>query len=361
MIAVLISRFLDFRCQPTFFPVLLLALLQADLARLTGLWPCDVACQGGAHYQSVGGISVVWFALAAHVGLSGLALRDFHRGATCAWTVRLCWLLGGVAVFFLIVAYQLGISCPYCRLTHAGALLAIIAVSRAAKVQETRWWQNGFWALAGWLISNAVFHHTPVADVSVPPSGTTTPTVTQPIAGDDALLARIDAGRTRGRADAPATLELALDLHCATCAKLHGPLLVALTPAIAEGRLKVVIRLVVRLSHPVGRDAAHLVLAAAAIGEHETALITLLDSNPMSRPEGLRARLAEAIAIAPIDLVLHDHLAALDQTIAEDAARLVALKVGIKTPSAVLLRDGREISRWSGEFAPALVVDALGR
>ena len=339
-------------------PFLLVTLVVADLSRLFGLWPCDVGCQGGAYYQTVAGISVVWPALAAHLALAVLAVRDARRGGWCAWTLRAMSLLAGVSVFFLLVSLDLRLECSFCLFVHMTTLIAAGFTNQPPR--SVRWWQRGAWTLAGWLIANAIFHHMPVADVSTPPSGTT-PTVTQPLAGDAALLARIDGGRTRGRADAPATLELALDLHCATCAKLHGPLLVALAPAIADGRLKVVIRLVVRLSHPVGRDAAHLVLAAAAIGEHETALITLLDSNPMSRPEGLRARLAEAIAIAPIDLVLHDHLAALDQTIAEDAARLVALKVGIKTPSAVLLRDGREISRWSGEFAPALVVDALGR
>ena len=339
-------------------PVFMVALVVADVSRLLGLWPCDVGCQGGAYYQTVADISVVWPALIAHLALAALTVRDARHGGWCAWTRRSLGLLSGVSVFFLMIGLQLGLDCSFCFIVHATTLVA--AGFAAPSPTPVRWWHQGAWPIAGWLIANAIFHHTPVADVSAPPSGTT-PTVTQPLAGDAALLARINAGRTRGRADAPATLELALDLHCASCAKLHGPLMVALAPAITDGRLKVVIRLVVRPSHPIGRDSTRLVLAAAAVGEHDTALTTLLDSSPQSKPDGLRARLADVITIAPVDAVLRDHLTALDQTIDGDAARLAALRVGIKTPSAVLLRDGRELGRWSGEFAPALVVDALGR
>ncbi len=339
-------------------PALVVALVVIDLSRLIGLWPCDVGCQGGAYYQTIAGVSVVWPALVVHLALAALTLRDARRGGWCAWTHRSLSLLAGVSFFFLMISLELGLDCSFCFLVHATTLVAAGLATPAPT--SFRWWHWLSWALAGWLAANALFHHTPVADVSAPPSGTT-PTVMLPAAGDAALLARIDAGRTRGRVDARATLELVLDLHCATCAKQHGPLLMALAPAIADGRVKVVIRLMVRSSHPVGLDAARLVLAAAAIGEHETALTTLLDSNPQSRPDGLRARLAEVIAIAPVDAVLRDHVAVLDQTITEDAGRLAALKVGIRTPSAVLLRGDRELGRWSGEFAPAAVVDALGR
>lgn len=341
------------------FAIVIFALVVFDLSRLAGLWPCDVGCQGGAHYQTIAGISVVWPALAAHVGLAALVLRDMRLGTWCAWTRRTLGLLVGISWFFSGIAAQLGLECTYCSAVHWTTFCAWLLLM-CTWPSNGRWWHELSWPLAGWLIANAVFHHTPVADVRAPSSGNT-PTVTRPLAGDAALLARIDAARTRGRADAPATLELTLDLHCASCAKLHGPLMMALAPALADGRLKVVIRLLVRSSHPVGLDAARLVLAAGATGEHETALTTLLDSNPRSLPEGLRARLAEVIAIAPLDAVLRDHLAVLDQVLAGDAARLAALKVGIRTPSAVLLRGERELGRWSGDFAPALVVDALAR
>lgn len=339
-------------------PVFMVALVFADLSRLGGLWPCDVGCQGGAHYQAVAGISIVWPSLAAHLALAALTIRDFRRGGWCAWTHRSVVLLAGVSGFFTVISAQLGLSCSYCFAVHA---LTLFSAGLAQPYPTAfRWWHWLAWFLAGWLMANAVFHHTPVADVSTPPSGTT-PTVTQPTAGDAALLARIDAGRTRGRADSPATLELALDLHCESCAKLHGPLMAALAPAIADGRLKVVHRLMVRKSHPAGRAAAHLLLAAAASGDHESVLAILLGSNPQSQPDGLRARVAEDLAIAPIDAVVDGYVPVLDRVIAEDAARLAALKVGIKTPTAVLLRDGHEVGRWSGDFAPALVVDALGR
>lgn len=339
-------------------PVLMLALVAFDLSRLAGLWPCDVGCQGGAHYQTVLGISVVWPALAAHLAMAVLTLRDLRHGGWCSWTRHTLGLLVGVTWFFSGISAQLGLDCTYCSAIHLTTFFAWMALITVWP-SNARWWHVLAWPLVGWLLANAVFHHGPVADVAAPT--VTTPTVMPPGAADAALLQRIDAARSRGRADAPTTLELALDLHCASCAKLHGPLMTALAPALADGRLKVVVRLLVRSSHPVGRDAARLVLAAAAAGEHETALTTLLDSNPRSQPDGLRARLAEVIAIAPVDAVLRDHLAALDQVISEDAARLAKLKIGIRTPSAVLLRGERELGRWSGDFAPALVVDALAR
>jgi hypothetical protein len=324
-----------------------LVLVGLDLARLTGLWPCDVACQGGAHYQAIGGIPVIWPALIAHAFLLLLAWHDVRRGRSTVWTVRLVLLLLGVSVFFLIIGHQLGISCTYCQTVHGltiGAVLLIIPLA-------TRPWESLWWPLMGWLVFNALFHHTPVADVA------TGGAANAPVDVDASLA--VQRGRTYGDAAAPRTLEVVIDLTCRHCAEQYRPLMTALQPAITARRVKVVVRHLVRPSQGASTPAAELALAAAAIGEHAAAMEVLLGANPDAGFPGLKARVAEVVDPARLDAVLGTGLDSIRTVLADDQGRVTLLGVGPRTPSAVLIEDGKVARRWAGDLPIAAITAAL--
>jgi protein-disulfide isomerase len=326
-----------------------------DAARLVGLWPCDVACQGGAHYQTVGDVSVIWLALGAHVLLATLFLRDIRCGGWCPWTIRSTWFLAGIAIFFLLIASALDLACPYCLATHIAALLLLFIV--VPFPGAVRWWQAVSWLAAGWLVTNAVFHHQPVADMAV--VGGTTPLVPTTDAFADA-----DRGRTYGAVGARRTLEVVVDLTCRHCAEQYLPLMRALQPAIAAGQVRVVVRHLVRPSQPASRPAARLVIAAATMGEHAPAMEVLLGSNPDAGAAGLIAKLGELLDPARLEATLARDAAAIDSVLDADQRRVGELGTGPRTPAAVLIEDGRVGKRWSGDLPiPELVaaVDGVQR
>lgn len=325
-----------------------LVLVGLDLARLTGLWPCDITCQGGAHYQTIAGISVIWPALIAHVVLLLLTWHDVRRGRSTVWTVRLVLVLLGVSVFFLIIGHQLGLSCPYCQTIHGltvGAVLLIIPLA-------TRPWESLWLPLMSWLAFNAVFHHAPVPDIA-----TTATTTTMPV--DVEVSTAITRGRTYGDAAASKTLEVVIDLTCRHCAEQYRPLMEALKPALAAKRVRVVVRHLVRPSQAASAPAAELALAAAALGEHASALEILLGSNPDAGQAGLQARLADVLDPAKLDGVMNRNLETIRTVLTDDQQRITLLGVGPQTPSAVLLEDGKVTKRWSGNLPTAAIAAAL--
>ena len=327
-----------------------LILVAADLARLTGWWPCDIACQGGAHYQTLAGVSIVWPALVAHLLLAWWAGRDLRRGTTNPWTVRLVLWLTGSTLFFHLIARELALSCPYCQLVHLLTMVALLLIIPMA----TRWRESLLLPLAGWLIMNALFHHQAVADVAAPGHGPgQSATATSPVS------AAADRGRTYGVASARRTLEIVIDLTCSHCAEQYRPVMDALKPAIAAKRVQVVIRHLVRPSQPASQHASELALAAAAIGEHATAMEVLLGSNPDAGFAGLKARLAEVVDPTKLDGVLTRDAAAISALIADDQQRIAQLGMGPRTPAAALSEDGKVVKRWSGDLPLADLVASL--
>ncbi|MBA3701149.1 MAG: thioredoxin domain-containing protein [Planctomycetes bacterium] len=325
-----------------------LMLAAADIARLTGLWPCDVACQGGAHYQTIAGMSVIWPALALHLTIGLLGIRDFKRGGWCPWIVRLLWFHVGVSLFFAYVSSMLAIECPYCTVIHVGIFaLMILAMPFSATV---RWWHVLTWAAAGLLMTNAVFHHQPVPDVATTTSAATPPT---------RASTTIDHGRIYGSNEATRTLELVVDLTCRHCAEQYRPVMVALKPAIAAKRVRVVVRHLVRPSQAASGPAAELVLAAAAMGEHASAMDTLLGSNPDAGLAGMKARLGEVIDAEKLDGVFSADRTAVTTVLNDDQQRIRQLGLGPRTPSAVLIEDGKVTKTWSGDLPAPAIVAAL--
>lgn len=327
--------------------VIALILTGLDLSRLTGLWPCDIACQGGAHYQTLFGVSIIWFAMLTHGILSGLTWYDVRRGRANLWTVRLVHVLLGVSFFFLLVARGLGLSCTYCLLVHWLTILAFFLVLPFTTRHVSLWLP-----IIGWLVMNALFHHTPVADVTT--TTTTTTTQVEAVASSPA-----DRGRTYGETSAPRTLEVVIDLTCRHCAEQYRPLMEALKPALAAKRVRIIVRHLVRPSQAASGPAAELALAAAAIQEHMAAMEILLGSNPDAGLAGLKARLGEVIDPVKLDDVLSKDRAAITALLNDDQQRIKQLGIGPRTPSAVLIEDGKVTKTWSSDLPIPAIVAAL--
>lgn len=250
--------------------------LAATIVRLTGWWPCETACQGGGRYQTILGLSVLWPALVVYGLLAGSMLRDAWRGGAWrdddrrVWSRATCALAGlaaGGALFYLYVAWSLSLVCTYCLGVHLVSVVLLFAVASDAVGTAL------LALLLGALTLNAVFHHRVEADVveqpatqGMPPpvTGIVGPTTAAgSTTGANPVTLRADANRTRGTADAPLTVEYGYSLQCSHCAEQHGPLLATLAPAVADGRIRLVLRPVVRPSDPGSRWLALWSFAAA--------------------------------------------------------------------------------------------------
>ncbi len=317
-----------------------LALLPAVLTavRLAGWWPCDVACQGGGRYQHIGGVDALWPALTGYLLLAGMALRDAWRGprwstATCA----LAGLLAGASLFYLWVAWSLGLVCPFCLTVHGMVLLILLAVAPDAAGSAA------IALLLGGLGLNAVFHHRVGADVPVLPSAELAPA--DPAA--NSLARAANANRSRGRLTAPLIVEYGYSLQCAHCAAQHGPLLDALGPALAAGRARLVLRPVVRPADGGSVWLARWSLAAAARSPAD------FDRFVLERL-GTRAGLErDELLTLGGELPALDRAAgggAFDGLVDDDQRTLQRLGYRGVTPFVAVVRDGRVLQRLAGDI-----------
>lgn len=333
--------------------ILAVVIFILDGARLTNLWPCDIACQGGAHYQTVAGLSIIWFALLSHAGLIALAWRDVRRGAWCPWFIRYVWLLAGISTFFSWIAWQLSLVCIYCIIVHATT--AVIVLLSYPFPRSVRWWQVVSWLITGLLIMNALFHHTVVADVTE----TKPPTNSQISANSMEKRLAADRGRNYGKSTAPKTLAVIIDLTCRHCAEQYEPVMEALQPAIEDGSVRVVVYHLVRPSQPAALPATELAFAAAAVGQHKIALSLLLGTNPDATASGLTNRLADVLDIDKLSSLLTTYHADISAVIADDQQSIKQLALGPRTPSAALIIDGRVTQKWGGELPVSSIVTAV--
>lgn len=309
--------------------------------RLLGWWPCDVACQGGGYYQRIHGLDVLWPALFGYTVLALLTLHDAWRKPR--WspvTGILAGGLAGVSLFYLFVAWSLGIVCPFCLTIHTLIVIVLLAIAGDAA---------GPTAVAlvlGVLGANAVFHHQVVPDV-LPTTNPATPTAAT------SLETSADANRSRGNVDAPVQIDYALSLQCSHCAEQHQPLLDALAPAIAAGRVRLVIRPVVR---PAGAGSVWLAECALAAAAHSAD-----DFDTF-----LRERLGTRAALTRDEmLTLGGDLPALDRDTAQvanlvtaDQRTLATLGYRGSTPF-VAIRHGTKITRFVRDLQLAEIVAAI--
>ncbi len=311
--------------------------------RLAGWWPCDVACQGGGFYQRFAGIDVLWPALLSYALLAALlwldAVRRLHWSRFSCATAG---LLAGVSLFYVGVAWQLGIVCPFCITIHSVMLAVLLAV--AGEAAGT----TALCLLFGLLGTNAAFHHTAVADAGG--DATTPPAVVLP---PSARASRADRNRTLGRAAAPITVAYAFSLQCSHCAEQHQPLLDALAPAIADGRVRVVMRPVIRPADTGSRWLATWAFAAAEQSPERFA--TFLTEHLSTKATLTR----EELLTLGGDLPMFDAAATggvFDDLVASDQQALRGLGYKGSTPFIAVISDGVVRGRFVRDVPlPALV------
>lgn len=317
--------------------------------RLAGWWPCDVACQGGGFYQRVLGIDVLWAALLGYGMLAALvwhaALRRLHWSAATGATAG---LLAGTSLFYLGVAWQLDIVCPFCLTVHGVMLAVLLAVAGDAAGP------TAICLLLGLLGTNAVFHHTAVADVVAASVVAPVQSTGNPGALTAAnRVALADANRSLGQAAAPITVEYAFSLQCSHCAEQHQPLLDALAPAIAAGRVRLIMRPVVR---PADAGSQWLAAWAFAAAEQSPEQFTTFVTKYLSTRGGLTR---DELLTLGDDLPARDAAAGggiFDHLITSDQQTLRTLGYHGATPFVAVVKDGVIRGRSMRDLAiPALV------
>lgn len=332
------------------------ALVAATRFAGDAIWPCPVSCQGGGHYQRLLGIPVHVPATAI---MLAVAVLGWLRRREAAW---LAWVAAGGSLYFLWVAWQVQLRCPYCFTVHALVLLsALLAVALPVR-------RGGLPGLAtiAFLGLHFAFHPGVVVDgPEAPPAAADPPVVgsffsnparSAAVSVDPAVVEAVDGLRRLGSPHAAYVLEVAIDLHCPHCAVSQGPLLDALRRAIDAGRVEVVLRFLTRRSAPSGRDLAGHVLAAA-----DPAQARLLSSLLLGTPEGrgwqgVRTRVAEVVDPVPVEAARAARSAAIDAVLDGDGTRLRALGAR-STPFAALSHRGAEpFLRWNGDaFDPQVI------
>lgn len=314
-----------------------LALLAAGLAalRLFGpetVFPCNIACDGGAAFSRIAGIDVLWLAGGGALLLALLAWRRRHRPVDQA-TALLAWLLAGGSLAYLALGWHLDLVCRHCLAVHT-VILAAVAGAAPTRMR---------WLLA---ITVAVM----LVGGLLLAAGTPAPPSTVDLR-DPALIAardRIDDARRHGAAEAPVQIDLVLDLHCPICARRHRDWQ---RTATAVDGLSVTTRLLVRDHEPETHTLARWVYASAHQGEaaFQLALTALLGSPAGSTASELRPKLGEVVDVAALDAWLATHGPAVEALIAADQQLLIQLDAHRRTPTAVLRQGERIVERLSGD------------
>jgi protein-disulfide isomerase len=327
-------------------------------------WPCDLACAGGHGYELLFGVPVVGLAfgacLALQVALGGCHLwcrpkaADADRPLPTPLIIQAAaWALIGGSLFFLWTAERLDLTCRQCFAFHT-AVLTLIGPLRRGHLRAL----PRLAALAvGFLALLAAYGPALRVDLA-PPEPHPHPPTDQ---AEAQWSERADAGRAMGRAEAPLTLELAIDFQCPHCAEEWDALVRALAPAIGDGRARVVVRHVVRKFEPASESLARWAFAAAAEGRHRAFVAAMLGSRAgASADELLHGPNAQAIDLEAIARTADAHQAGVAERLADDHAALKRLGFAGKTPLAVLLaRSGKELGRWSGDFDAAAVASTI--
>ena len=314
------------------------------------IWPCPVSCQGGGHYQRLGGVPVHMPAVLALLAIAVLAWR---RRPEAAW---LAWAAAGGSLYFLWVAWMIALRCPYCFTVHGGVLLiALLAAGRP-------WLPRlGLLALT-FLGLHFAFHPGVVVDGPELPATPAPPEIgafletSRPAQASAVVDPKLDVLRRQGSPQAAYVLELAIDLHCPHCAAAQGPLMDALRTRLDRGFVEVVHRFLTRKSAPSGRELARHVLAAS-----DPAQAGLLTSMLLGTPEGrgwaaVRSRVAELADPVGFETRLAARAAAVEAVLDADAVRLRGLRARATPFAALSRRNGELIQSWDDRaFAPQAI------
>jgi len=331
---------------------LLTALIAAlRLVPVPGLWPCEVACAGGGHYQTLAGVSLLWAAVVGALAFAAACLRERHRPALSLPTRSLGWALIGGSLYFIHLGLRLDLVCPHCLAVHTAALCCAGGLLRGEAWRATT--ASGLAAaLIAGLGLHAAFHPGLVRDTADVDLLTSLPAPALS-AGNKLAFATADSARRRGDSAAPVVLELVIDFQCPHCAATHHELMTALAPFLAAGKAELVTRHLVRRSEPASLTLARWAAAAAMDGQarYDLYLATMLGSRAGADARELRARLGEMIDPLALEGSIERHPGAVDRLVADDAKRLGELQATARTPQLIAVdrAGGAVLKRWQGD------------
>ncbi len=314
--------------------------------RLSGAWPCDVSCQGGAAYSQIAGVSVTALGggLAALIALLSWWQRRRPR-ASNVLSLAL-GLLGGGCLWFLFLSWQLHLRCAFCLIFHAVALCAVLA--------GWRWASPWRWLPLGFLIIHFAFTW------RIEPERAQPPTVNVPVHSVDSeaamLTARIEANRRLGAADAPVVIEEVLDLRCTHCAATHAQLLRALAEDLNAGRVAVVVRQALLMREPITTDLARW--AATASGSSATDYQLLIETVLGTRLNNVAAYRQRFGALLP-DSADQAVKTAVETVLESDRRWFAANGFTGAVPFIVLRRGAQIVTRFERDVTAAAIVDAV--
>jgi protein-disulfide isomerase len=325
-------------------------------------WPCDLACAGGKGYELLWGVPVVAIAFGACLALQ-IALGGCHiwcrpkeaegeRPLPTPLPIQAAaWAMIGGSLFYLWTATRLELVCSQCFAFHT----AVLALAGPLRRGHLRVFTRLAAMAVGFLALLAAYG--PTLRVDLKPPEHHPPNDHAEVVWTE----RAEAGRTMGRADAPLTLELAIDFQCPHCADEWDGLMRAIAPEIAAGHVRVTVLHVVRKYEPASESLARWAFAAAAEGRHRDFVSAMIGSRAGATADELRrGPNAQAIGLDAIAREADENDAGIAERMAGDYGELRRLRFAGATPLAVLLdRSRKELRRWSGDFDAAAVASTI--
>ncbi|MDA3963671.1 MAG: thioredoxin domain-containing protein [Planctomycetota bacterium] len=300
-----------------------LGALVAFSALIDVVWECGSACDGTAAYASVLGIPAEVLAGSVLALIAIVVAAQAHQTRIQAGVEVLAWACVGAACYYLILSLSLGLVCPRCLAVHSVILCMIPALITGGSLRAPS--RLAVIALAA-LALHATYH--PISDAAAPPS---------PAGAMDAeqlrMFSKIDLGRRYGDPQAPIQAEMYLGLHCPHCRDSFPDLMRMFEPAIASGRVHLVIRPYYQDADGV-RRLTKLSLMAAASGRLRPFLESMLGTPPGADDSALGANWAG------LGKLLDDFTPAVDAILSADAAQQRRLQRHTEIPSVLLLHHG---------------------
>ena len=174
--------------------ILSMAVVVAPLIAMPTIWPCPVACQGGAAYAQLAGIATwawgfVAYAICLALGMINYVLVKGELAQICGKLYALgLAACAGVSVWFLGLSWQMELLCNHCLALHGLVLLACCLAWRDR-------WKHVSALTLGLLLCHALFS-----------IGAAPPPAIQLGSAETRLSAQVeqlDAAMTFGEAEAP--------------------------------------------------------------------------------------------------------------------------------------------------------------
>jgi len=326
----------------------------AALATLTALagalefWPEDcVSCDGAPHYAKLFGVQVGYWAAGGYALLALISGLQAHRERLQAVAELAGWALIGASLWYLYVSLRLDLLCSHCMAVHSVVLCFIAPLLGGGTLP---FFTRILTLLIGGLGLHALHHD--IQSVAIEPDDTAT--TQQDIDPDDGeelstaqlrFLLRADHGRRFGQAQAPLVCELLIGYHCPHCAELFPNLIDTLRPAIADGRLLLIIRQQYSPRILGMRRLPELGMAASASGSFMDFVEAMMPSPADQRPEQIDALVAERLPALDLPGLSGRYRVAIEALLAADRRQLQQLgMVASGVPQLLLRRRGARVT-----------------